>query len=185
MTKGLRCPNCDTTIHRKTVHDWLVNQTAPYLRCSNAFCNVRWKREVLEAHKDQFLGETKKSEPEPTITEREAEEVIEKIVAKRDPTPPALPKPPTPTAKTSVNWLRRMRAAARHISQTRGSVAIDDLRAWADHRGDHPEHHSMWGSVFQSDEWEKVGRRASSHAPSRSRQINVWSLKSLLLMDAS
>lgn len=187
MTKGLRCPNCDHTTHRKTVHDWLVNKTAPYLNCNNVFCNTRWKRAVLEANADQFSGEVKKEDKKPELKPVVKEVVLPKafIAAVTVSTvKPVVPKKPVPkafvstvkTGHTKETWLDRVRTIARHRAKVNGVVAIDDLRKWADLHNDHPPYKSSWGSVFQPTEWKKVSLKRSSYTSSRSRKINVWAL---------
>lgn len=178
MTKGLRCPNCDSTVHRKTVHDWLVNKTAPYLNCNNVFCNTRWKRAVLEANAAQFLGTEKKEDKKPELKPVAKEVVAPKVMSAA--TIPVVTKPkPVTKAKTShtkETWLDRVRTIARHRAKVNGVVAIDDLRKWADLHNDHPPYKSSWGSVFQPTEWKKVSLKRSSYTSSRSRKINVWAL---------
>ena len=178
MTKGLRCPNCDITINKKVVHDWLVNQKGPYLRCKNSFCNTRWSRSVLEAHRAELFGE---ASPAP------------KAVVKAVSTPPPLPveavaavrpSPPKPAPKSPAGsrWLDRIRSIAKHHAQTKGVVAIDDLRLWADIHNDHPPSNSMWGSVFHGVHWKRVKQKSSTYTASRSRKVNVWALRAPVLV---
>jgi hypothetical protein len=165
MTKGLRCPSCDTTINRRVIHDWIVNKKAPYLNCINAFCSTRWKRAVLEANAAQFLGEAKKPKTAAPKAKTPKEVVSPKAMSAAD----------IPVVNKG-NWLDRIRGIARHRVKAHGVVAIDDLRQWADQHNDHPPYPSTWGSVFQPAEWKKVSRKRSSYASSRSRKINVWTL---------
>ncbi len=164
MTTGLRCPNCDTTINRRVVSDWLVNKKDAHLNCSNMFCNTRWSRAVLEQHADKFLGEVKAPEP------KKAE----------DPTPvvhieeTTVPARTAPACTTSRGWLERIRKAALHHTTVHGVVSIDDLRVWADAHEDHPPSPSTWGSVFYGEQWMKVGEKRSSYSKSRARKVSVW-----------
>lgn len=168
MTKGLRCPNCDSTIHRKTVHDWIVNKKASFLNCKNTFCNTRWKRSVLEEHASEFSGvEKPEPPPKPTPVERPAERITPKTVFK---------KVKRPAVWKSETWADRIRHVARQYASINGEVCIDDLRVWADINHMQPPTSSSWGSVFQGNEWNKVSRKCSSYAKSRSRQVSVWAL---------
>lgn len=170
MTKGLRCPNCDTTIHRKTVHDWIVNKRASYLRCGNQFCNVRWSRKVLKANEDQFSG---KAKPAPKKPKKAAESkpipiprpVTTKVVIKR------------PARRTDTSWQDKIRIVARQFAEQNGVVSVDDLRKWADKNHLQPPNSSSWGSVFQNGEWKKVSQKRSSYSSARSRKVTVWALK--------
>ena len=176
MTKGLRCGNCDSTIHRKAVLDFILNQTAPYLRCKNTFCNVRWKRSVLEEHKAQFLGEDdtpKKPTPKPTPKPAEVKVVHTTMSLPRRPAAPSRPFKDDKKA-----WLARMRHAATEHAKKRGVVTIDVLRQFADANNDHPPSPSAWGSVFQTDEWTKVSEVPSTRKAARSRKVSVWALTS-------
>lgn len=170
MTKGLRCGNCDSTIHRKVVLDFILNQKAPYLRCKNTFCNVRWKRSVLEQHKAQFLGEDE------TKTEAKTPEVKKEVKRERiEVRRPA--KAPKKKKKRTEPWLDRIRKIARGHVKVHGVVSVDDLRVWADIHNDQPSHPSVWGSVFQGDEWKKVSEKRSKYSSARSRKITVWALR--------
>lgn len=173
MTKGLRCPNCDSTINKKVVLDFLLNQKAPHLRCKNAFCNVRWKRSVLEKYKDQLLGEAAKPAPKPKPKPAPAR--VE------DRTAVTMPYPERfwarrPAMHKGQTWLDRIRFVARQYAEHNGVVSIDDLREWADKYYMQPESPSAWGSVFQGDEWKRVSQKNSGYRKSRSRKITVWAL---------
>jgi len=164
MTKGLRCPNCDTTINKKVVLDWLLNKKTQFIRCNNTFCNTRWNRNVLEKHKAEFLGE---DEPVKVSVPAPKPKPVEKVVAKAA----------RPSAHNKETWLARVRKIAAHRAKAHGVVSIDDLRVWADLHNDHPVSSSVWGSVFQPSEWKRVSQKNSSYAKSRSRKITVWALK--------
>lgn len=183
MTKGLRCPNCDTTINRKVVHDWVHNKTAPFLNCANQFCNVRWTRAALMANADRFSGEaaakpaTPKTAPKPKPVEVKAPKpVVVTRVAKA-------PKKATPASVAKVAkkaWLRRIRKVAKGHAKKHGVVSIDVLRRWADDNNDHPKSPSAWGSVFQTDDWKAVSTMRSTYSSNRSRMVKVWALKAAL-----
>ena len=168
MTKGLRCPNCDTTIHRKTVHDWMVNKKTPYLSCKNAFCNTRWRRAVLERHAAEFSGEVKATAPKPKKV------AAESIVIKKVTRPTRVRRP---AMRTDQTWSDRIRIVARQFASINGTVSVDDLRSWADKNYMQPPSSSAWGSVFRGEHWKKVSKKRSSYAKSRSRQVSVWALK--------
>jgi len=180
MTKGLRCPNCDTTINKRVVLDFLLNKKTPHIRCNNAFCNVRWSRTALEAHKAVFLGEdspmtvVKVPAPKPKPVEKRA---VVKNVA-----PPI--KVVRPTIRKGEDWIDRIRAVARQIAKAKGVVSADELRTWADDHHLQPGSSSAWGSVFQSDQWKNVSQKNSSYVKSRSRKITVWALKMPSLVTA-
>ena len=180
MTKGLRCPNCDTTINKRVVLDFLLNKKTPHIRCNNAFCNVRWSRTALEAHKAVFLGEdtpktvVKVPAPKPKPVEK-------KVVAKKVTTPTKIKRP---AIFKNESWLDRIRAVARQIAKAKGVVSADELRTWADIHYMQPGSSSAWGSVFQSDQWKKVSQKKSAYAKSRSRKITVWALKTPSLVTA-
>ncbi|MGE3483627.1 MAG: hypothetical protein AB7L09_02725 [Nitrospira sp.] len=192
MEKGLRCPNCDTTINRRTVHDWISNKTVPHLRCANQFCNVQWSRDVLLANAHLFSGELA-PEPEDPVKDSVPDEVIPEPKV----TTPSAPELTTPdtvdvtppdavmgvesTPKKSKNdWLTRVRKIARGHAKAHGIVSIDVLRRWSDENNDRPESSSAWGAVFQTDEWESVSTMRSTYRSNRSRNVKVWSLKSAL-----
>jgi len=175
MTKGLRCPNCDTTINRRVVHDWIVNQKGAHLQCKNAFCNTRWKRSTLQANAHQFTGEaTKQPAPKPVLP---AEVKAAAVVV----TPTRRQSMRTVTRANKNDWLRRIRKIARGHAKKHGVVSIDVLRRWADKNNDHPTSSSTWGSVFQPSTWAVVSKMPSSYASSRSRKVSVWALKSELV----
>ena len=171
MTKGLRCPNCDTTINRRAVNDWLVNKKTKTLNCTNAFCNTSWRRSVLEKHAAQFIGEVKptvaKPAPRPKPVEARVRRPVRRAVAKVAP------------ASKPGSWLDRIRTVAQHHANIHGVVSIDDLRLWADIHKDLPTSSSAWGSVFHGAQWRKVSQKNSTYAKSRSRKISVWSLKAV------
>ena len=181
MTKGLRCPNCDTTVHRKTVHDWIVNKTAPYLQCPNQFCNVQWRRGVLEKNAHLFNG-AKPARAEPAkktpVTEVKAP-VSTPVYATK------VAKAPTKARTDRERWLERVRKVARGHAKTKGVVSIDVIRRWADENNELPDSPSAWGSVFQTDEWERVGKMNSTYKSNRSRQVTVWKLKSPMAVAAA
>lgn len=177
MEKGLRCPNCDTTINRKVVHDWITNKKGPFLDCPNQFCNVRWRRSVLEANAAIFSGQAvaKSSAPAPKKVETKA-------APKPTPKPVAAKAVATPTNVTKVSkvakkaWLRRIRKVAKGHAKKHGVVSIDVLRRWADNNNDHPESPSAWGSIFQTDDWRAVSTMRSTYSSNRSRMVKVWAL---------
>jgi len=162
MSKGLRCPNCDTTINRKVVHDWIVNKKALHLQCPNQFCNTRWKRSVLQANSAMFSGEDKKVAAKPSPRVKAPPKPAERKVAAR--------KVTTPQGR----WLDRIRKIARGHAKKHGVVSVDVLRRWADANKDHPENPSIWGSVFHGDEWRAVTKTNSTYSSNRSRQVTVW-----------
>lgn len=170
MTKGLRCPNCDTTINKKAVLDWLLNKKTQYLRCNNAFCNTRWNRNVLEKHKAEFLGEPEPVKVSVPAPKPKVEEVVVKKTTKKAPTRSSV-------TRKSETWLDRIRSVARQVAKVKGVVSVDDLRTWADVHCMQPSSTSAWGSVFQGDTWKKVSQKNSTYSKSRSRRVTVWALK--------
>lgn len=165
MSKGLRCPNCDTTINRKVVHDWIVNKRAPHLQCPNQFCNTRWQRSVLQANAVMFSGGADKVVAKPSSRVKAPPKPAERKVAAR--------KVTTPQGR----WLDRIRKIARGHAKKHGVVSVDVLRRWADINKDYPENPSIWGSVFQGSEWQVVSKMNSTYSSNRSRQVSVWVLK--------
>ena len=176
MIKGLRCPNCDTTVHKDTIIDFLLNKKASHLRCKNAFCNIRWNRSALEANKAQFLG-SPPPKPTPKPVEAPVKVAVVKMTLPAHLTTDVVKRVAVPVAPTTGNWLDRIRTIAQHHAQTNGVVSIDDLRLWADIHKDHPTSSSSWGSVFQGDQWKKVSEKNSTYTKSRSRKVSVWALK--------
>ena len=167
MTKGLRCPNCDTTINRKTVHDWIVNKNSPHLNCANVFCNTRWARAVLEANAAHFAGEV--SVLPPPLEKAEPPHV-------KTPAPPPLPGLPKVSVPSKADWLQRVREVALSHAKAKGVVTIDDLRRWADAHDDQPKSPSGWGPVFQAEGWEAVSEQRSTYSSNKSRMVKVWAI---------
>lgn len=183
MTKGLCCPNCDTTIHRKTVHEWIVNKKAPYLNCTNAFCNTRWKRSVLEERLSTFTGEVKAKAPKKKKKPAEAPVAAKAMSAADIPVrrKKTYPRVRRPAMRKDQSWLDRIRQVAIQFATINGAVSVDDLRVWADENHMQPPYSSSWGAVFQSTVWKKVSQKNSSYSKSRSRKISVWALRSKVL----
>jgi len=176
MIKGLRCPNCDTTVHKDTIIDFLLSKKASHLRCKNAFCNIRWNRSALEANKAQFLG-AEAPKPAPKPVEASVKVAMTKMVVPAHTTVDVVKRAGMPVTPTTGSWLDRIRTIAQHHAQTNGVVSIDDLRLWADIHKDHPTSSSSWGAVFQGDQWKKVSEKNSTYAKSRSRKVSVWALR--------
>jgi len=80
-------------------------------------------------------------------------------------------------AKVETNaqaWLRIMRAEAIELCQRDGSVSTDELRLYAEHTLQLPEHDNWWGGVFRGPRWKVIGRRKSRWASNHAREIKVW-----------
>lgn len=71
-------------------------------------------------------------------------------------------------------WIHRMRAQAIRVAVAHEVVSSDDLRRWADERGDQPKHPNAWGAVFRGKWWKPVGYTKSRYTSNHARRITVW-----------
>jgi len=77
--------------------------------------------------------------------------------------------------ETRQNFLKKCRSVARDIARTKESITIDDVRLQVQL----PEglDGRVFGAVFHSDEWEKVGYINSKQKENHGRPIGVFKIK--------
>lgn len=67
-----------------------------------------------------------------------------------------------------------LRAEARRISDERGWVTIDDVRAYAEQLGLRPPHKNFWGCIFRGPEWERIGEAPSERPTNHGHRNPRW-----------
>ena len=67
-----------------------------------------------------------------------------------------------------------LRSVARAISEDKGQVSSDELRAWAARHQIRPHTSHAWGAIFRGKQWQCIGRKKSSFVSNHGRQIHVW-----------
>lgn len=72
------------------------------------------------------------------------------------------------------DWLAIMREEAIRLFQRDGAVSTDELRLYAEHTLQLPEHDNWWGAIFRRPRWRQIGRRKSRWASTHGREIKVW-----------
>jgi hypothetical protein len=70
-----------------------------------------------------------------------------------------------------------LREHARSISNSRGWVTIDDVRAFADSNGLEVPSPHFWGSIFRGPEWECVGFELSKRPGKNAHRQPRWHWK--------
>jgi hypothetical protein len=76
--------------------------------------------------------------------------------------------------QTDLVFVQRMRAAAKEISKTQGSVSSDDLRVFGCAHGIYPIHRNSYGAIFRGKGWQEIGRKKSRLPSSHAREIRIW-----------
>lgn len=73
-----------------------------------------------------------------------------------------------------LDFVPRMRAAARAWSMQYGRVTADDVRrlAWALKL--EPRHKNAWGAIFRGPGWKKIGEEASRVRSNHAHVNPVW-----------
>jgi len=71
-------------------------------------------------------------------------------------------------------FLERMRAEARRIAVSEGSVSSDRMRTFAKEKGLYPESAQTWGAIFKGRGWKVISRRPSEYESNHGRYINVF-----------
>ena len=71
-------------------------------------------------------------------------------------------------------FLDLMRAEAKRLSDSRGSVTSDDIRVYASQLDLEPTHCNVYGAIFKGPYWKVIGRRKSAVPQGYSREIKIW-----------
>ena len=77
-------------------------------------------------------------------------------------------------AINNADFIAKMQKKALRLSETKGEVHIDDLRAYAIKQGIQPDHKNAWGAIFRAKGWHKIGYRPSALPSNHGHVSPVW-----------